>query len=348
MARSLSNENPVSCYIIPKIIIHLFDGFWLVVILIGQETTINYYIIMKYQDSVYPYFFFALDFLCMCSFVGTLCVAYNHLKKSLLEDCVDGFNLRKRRALPSVMGESPLSYLSWLFYAIIFVTKIILIFNDESYLRSLSVENHFGPQLLKVAMASSSFLFLLLLEGHNWKKRGTPRYSYITSVCAKTGIEIFDSVSMLAVLMEGPEDLSKFVRDLILALTAINFLLPSVKLYQLSFPDFSKHNYSMPITVIHMILHMLLIDVPFLSVRLYLWLAYRENASMFLMKNILSIILSLRGMFPDIVEFTDDYLLPNRKKKRVDLTSIIPSTQETRVGFEEIALSEKVIKPENV
>lgn len=86
--------------------------------------------------------------------------------------------------------------------------------------------------LFKVALASSSFLFLLLLEGHNWKKRGTPRYSYITSVCAKTGIEIFDSVSMLAILMEGP-DLSKIVRDFILALASVNFLLPAIKLYQL-------------------------------------------------------------------------------------------------------------------
>lgn len=96
-----------------------------------------------------------------------------------------------------------------------------------------------------------------------------------------------------------------------------------------------------------MVLHMVLVDVPFLSIRVYLWLAYRENASMFLMKNALSIFLCLRGMYPDLVEFTDDYLLASRKK-RGDLTSIIPQSVETRAGFEEIALSDKRMQGDSV
>ena len=146
------NEKPVTCRFIPKIAIHVFDGFWMIVILIAQETIINYYIIMRYKESVYPYFFFALDFLCLCAFVGTLCVAYTNLKKSLMEDCGDGFSLRKRRSkfVNLNLGDSPLSFLSWLFYGIIFVIKIVLIFNNQSFIRGLSVKNHFGPQLLKV------------------------------------------------------------------------------------------------------------------------------------------------------------------------------------------------------
>lgn len=193
---------------------------------------------------------------------------------------------------------------------------------------------------LQVALCSSSFLFLLLVEGHNWRKRGTPRYSYITSVCAKTGIEIFDSVSMLAILMESTSDLSPTVKDLILALSSLNFLLPTIKLYQLSYNDFSKNNYSFPITVIYMSLHMLLIDVPFLVVRLYLWLVYHENASMFLMKNALSIVLGLRGMFPDLLEFKNSYITSHKKAKK--------AMSEAEAKFEEISLRDQVIKPESV
>lgn len=147
-----ASERPMTCRFIPKIVVHVVDGFWLIVILIAQETIINYYIIMRYQESVYPYFFFAVDFICLCTFVCTLCVAYTNLKKTLLEDIVDAFGgtRRQRYRLPLNMGESPLSYLSWIFYSIIFILKIVLIFYDGTFIRSLSVENHFGPQLLKV------------------------------------------------------------------------------------------------------------------------------------------------------------------------------------------------------
>lgn len=321
---------------VPRMIVHTFDGFFLTVILIAQETIINYYIIMRYKESVFPYFFFALDFLCVCTFVGTLFVAFNNLKNILRQESVDGFNLHAGR-VNLMLGDNPLIFLSWLFYSLIFVVKIILIFNDDSFIHGLSVTDHFGPQLLKVALCSSSFLFLLLVEGHNWRKRGTPRYSYITSVCAKTGIEIFDSVSMLAILMESTSDLSPTVKDLILALSSLNFLLPTIKLYQLSYNDFSKNNYSFPITVIYMSLHMLLIDVPFLVVRLYLWLVYHENASMFLMKNALSIVLGLRGMFPDLIEFKNSYITSHKK-----------AMSEAEAKFEEISLRDQVIKPESV
>ena len=90
---------------------------------------------------------------------------------------------------------------------------------------------------------------------------------------------------------------------------------------------------------------MILIDVPFPSVRLYLWLAYHENASMFLMKNALSIVLSRRGMYPDLIEFKNDYLVSERKKKRLKPLSIAP---ESQITFEEISLSDKANRPENV
>lgn len=134
---------------VPRMIVHTFDGFFLTVILIAQETIINYYIIMRYKESVFPYFFFALDFLCVCTFVGTLFVAFNNLKNILRQESVDGFNLHAGR-VNLMLGDNPLIFLSWLFYSLIFVVKIILIFNDDSFIHGLSVTDHFGPQLLKV------------------------------------------------------------------------------------------------------------------------------------------------------------------------------------------------------
>lgn len=320
-------------FIVRRLFVHILDGIWLMAILILQGTVLNYYIINHYKNSVTPYFLFVADFLCVATFVGTLAASYHYLKKVSGEDCEDGFCFKPRiRLTPtSRLGVMPLSYASWLFYVMILVTKIAVIF-ESGLIESLSAKNHFGPQLLKVTIACASFVFLLLVEGHNWTKRGTPRYSYVTSVCAKTGIEIFDSVAFLSILMEGPKNLSEPFKDVILILSAINFFLPSVKLYQLSFPDFSIHKMSLPITIIYLFLHMSCIDIPFLTIRLYLWLAYRENASMFLMKNILSILLTLRCMYPELVEFKHEYL-SNK--------SIVSAKYANPRTFEEIALSSR-------
>ncbi|KAK9496983.1 hypothetical protein O3M35_012783 [Rhynocoris fuscipes] len=304
----MSDKN--KCHLISRrLFVHIVDGIWLMLILIVQGAILNYYIIMHYKHSVTPYFLFVADLLCVATYIGALAASYHYLNKVNHEDSQDGFNIKPRICLNanSKLGVMPLSYASWLFYIIILVTKISVIF-ESGLIESLSAKDHFGPQLLKVTIAASSFVFLLLVEGLNWTKRGTPRYSYVTSVCGKTGIEIFDSVALLSILMEGPKGLSESIKDVILILAAINFFLPTVKLYQLSFPDFSINRMSLPITIIYLFLHMACIDIPFLTIRLYLWLGYRENGSMFLMKNILSICLTIRCMYPELVEFKNTYI----------------------------------------
>lgn len=51
----------------------------------------------------------------------------------------------------------------------------------------------------------SSLVFLLLVEGHNRLELNSERYNYVTSVCSKVGVEIFDSVSLLSVLLMGDQ-----------------------------------------------------------------------------------------------------------------------------------------------
>ncbi|KAF6215114.1 hypothetical protein GE061_009863 [Apolygus lucorum] len=296
----------------------------------------NYYIITHYNTTNTPYFFFVADFLCLATFIGTLATAYNHLRKvSAIQNSV--ISLRRDPPKISHFGLLPLSYVSWLFYVSVLVTKIVIIFSRQTLLRSLVPDDVFGPQLLKVTMTLAAIVFLLLLEGHNWSKRGTPRYSYITSTCAKTGIELLDSVALLSILIdEHPADLGG-MKDFILGIAAFNFFLPALKLYQLSFPDKTIDRRSLLVSVSYYILHLILIDIPFLSIRLYLWFAYGENASMFLMKNILNIILTLRSMYPDLVNMYNEYFFTKQgaTNKRVSQKK----HQEEAFG-EEIALAD--------
>ncbi|KAK7794742.1 hypothetical protein R5R35_000771 [Gryllus longicercus] len=45
----------------------------------------------------------------------------------------------------------------------------------------------------EITIALSGVVFLLLVEGHNWAPRGSPRYLFVTLVCGKTAIEILDT-----------------------------------------------------------------------------------------------------------------------------------------------------------
>ncbi|XP_014246036.1 uncharacterized protein LOC106664636 [Cimex lectularius] len=311
-------SGPGCCAHPKRLGVHALDALSLTVVVMFQGTVLNYYIISHYKDSVTPYFLFAADALCISTFIGTLVASYSYLVRVYVcKDAEDGIGTKIRARLKSSapkIGVMPLSYVSWLFYVVILVTKIVVIF-ESGLAESLNPMEHFGPQLLKVTIASSSFVFLLLAEGHNWVKRGLPRNAYVTTVCAKTGIEIFDSVSLLSIILEGPKELTEGFKDLVLGLAAINFFLPSVKLYQLSFPDLSINTVAKTVTMIYMLAHIVLIDIPFLSVRLYLWLNFRQNASMFLMKNVLSIVLTLRGMYPELISFKHGFFLAEGNTK---------------------------------
>uniref|UniRef100_A0A0A9Z017 Uncharacterized protein n=2 Tax=Lygus hesperus TaxID=30085 RepID=A0A0A9Z017_LYGHE len=318
-----------------KLVVHILDVIWLALILLFQGTVMNYYIITHYSTTNTPYFFFVADFFCLATFIGTLSTAYSHLRKvSAIQNSV--ISLRRDPPKISHFGLLPLSYVSWLFYVSVLVTKIVIIFSRETLLRSLVPVDFFGPQLLKVTMTLAAIVFLLLLEGHNWSKRGTPRYSYITSTCAKTGIELLDSVALLSILLDDhPHDLTGGMKDLILGIAAFNFFLPALKLYQLSFPDKTIDKRSLLVSVSYYILHLILIDIPFLSIRLYLWFAFGENASMFLMKNILNIILTLRSMYPDLCTIYNVYFTNQGTTNRR------PSQKKPEEAFgEEISLAD--------
>ena len=293
-----------------RLVVHVIDATSLVLVLILQASILNYYIIQYYKSSVSHYFWFIGDFICLFIFAGTLTTSYRYLTRC--KEChpcqgEKSFYLSPKRVLSkfptSTLGMLPLSYVSWFLYSCMLLAKVIIIFKSEIP-EQLSPEEAFGPQLLQIAIAMSGIIFLLLVEGHNWAERGSPRYIYVTGVCGKTGIEILDTVSLLGILLLASTQsfLTTTLENAVIILAAFNFFLPVLALYKLSLCDFAAHPFSLPVSVLHNLLHLCLVDVPFLCVRVYLWVYYKQHASIFIMKNVFSIILVLRGMYPDFVK----------------------------------------------
>lgn len=311
-------------------VIHIFDAGLMLAVHVLQGSVLNYYIISHFSNSVVPYFWFVGDFLCLFVFAGTLTIAYKYFNRVTSgESLSDGssFKLSPTRLIngysTSRFGVLPLSYLSWIFYAGILIGKIAVIFKS-GIPATLNTADFFGPQLLQVTIALASIIFFLLAESHNWAKHRSPRYHFVTSTCAHSGMAVLDTVALLSVLLPtrsglltGPPD---YVLDIILVLGLINLLLPAIALHRLGLSEPTAEKCQaqllLPFSVIHDLSHLILVDIPFLIVRGYLWIGHGQHTSLFMMKNVLGIIMTLRSLHPDLSE-----LVRRRRRLHVEETN---------------------------
>lgn len=297
-------------------VIHIFDAGLLLAVHVLQGSVLNYYIISHFSNSVTPYFWFVGDFLCLFVFAGTLTIAYKYFNRvTSSESLSDGnsFKLSPSRLIngysTSTFGVLPLSYLSWFFYAGILIGKVAVIFKSKIP-EELKATSFFGPQLLQITIALAAIVFLLLAESHNWAKHRSPRYHFVTSTCAHSGMAVLDTVALLSVLLptrngritEPPD----YLLDIILFLGLINLLLPAIALHRLGLSEPTAEKCQtkllLPFSVIHDLAHLILVDIPFLLVRGYLWIGHGQHTSLFMMKNVLGIIMTLRSLHPDLSE----------------------------------------------
>lgn len=116
-------------------------------------------------------------------------------------------------------------------------------------------------------------------------------------------IEIFDSVEILSIIISTQNKIG-YIEYLIYATAFLNFMLPLWILYSVSQPDIDIKPLGFPQSVCYNFLHLVLVQIPFLAIRLYMWVVFNENASVFMMKNILHIIFFLHSLYPHIHEIS--------------------------------------------
>lgn len=133
-------------------IIFMIDVLILLFIQVLQGASLNYYFIRQYEEYFTTYFLFILDFFCLCVFCLTFYISYNYFIRSHDESQT---RLRKitnmeKRFPKSIYGVLPLSYVSWLIYVAILITKLSIIFGTD-IARNLNNDKHlFSAQILQV------------------------------------------------------------------------------------------------------------------------------------------------------------------------------------------------------
>ena len=292
-----------------QLALHLVIGICLVLVHIFQSCVLNYYIISRAKDSLKAYFWFAADFVILFLFIGSLAIAHRYLHYKR-RDRTGQFPYSPKRLIPhyprSKLGILPLSYCSWIVYATVVVAKIVVIFTSEIP-NTLQPTDRWGPQLLKIAIASSGAIFMLLVEGHHDAEPTSARNTYIRLLCGSTAYEIMDSVQFLSLLILSDSHIvmTFTLENTVLILSAVNFLLPTLTLYKLSLTDFGLETGSPFVMLVYKLLHLFLINIAYMVIRVKLWISLGGDISLFLMKNILGICTTLYSLYPTLMQLCE-------------------------------------------
>ena len=190
--------------------------------------------------------------------------------------------------------------LQWLFAVwpayvwIALIPLIGIIFGgDDPIENKLDSQVFFGPNVLKITLCLSPLLLLLLLS------TGTDSMSYrelIWLLSLRIALDLFDTVEMLEVVLEEnmvPHNIPRSFENAIIAFACISFLLSPLQLMQIKLLYRGKWEYRDITSICHKTLQTLVVNCVFLGLRLALFLEYGKDASIFIAKNGIVILLSL-------------------------------------------------------
>ncbi|XP_054715896.1 uncharacterized protein LOC129225478 [Uloborus diversus] len=292
-----------SCRCSVRLVQHVLDCLGLLLIIVLQGSILDYYLILHNGGNAAWYFWFLADFLILIVFMAAAVISYRHYQKKERHRKPDltGNKSSSNFLNSTKLGTLPLIYIVWFFYSSLLTAKVVLLFKLD-VAQSLDENSAFGPQLLKVIIAASAVVFLLLVETHNNADPNSDHKAYIYFLITSTVFEIFDSVTFLGILfpMESHVVSTYELENAVLILSCVNFILPTLTLYKLSLSEFGKRPRSLGLILLYKGLHLGLVNIPYFVIRVYLWSLYDHDVTLFILKNILAVIVTARTTIPDV------------------------------------------------
>ncbi|XP_050433267.1 uncharacterized protein LOC126841063 [Adelges cooleyi] len=275
--------------------IFILDAGALFTLQILQFFSLDFYIMIVFKETWYSRYpnalFLVLNIVLTMLFYHTFVNCYKEYKYERSRKTGDTV---ERKAKYPVY----LNCITWSTYVTVLFSKIVLIFSNQVVLL-VSYDDFMGPQMLKLLIGLSGIVFYLMVNaecfGRQLNRDKWPTNTWI--------VEIFDSVEILSIVISINYSLG-YVEYLIYATAFINFILPVWILYSLSQPDIDTKPMGLPQPICYNFLHLILVQMPFLGIRLYMWVVYNQNASVFMMKNLLHMLFFLHTLYPHIIEIS--------------------------------------------
>ncbi|XP_013419714.1 transmembrane protein 121B-like [Lingula anatina] len=293
---------------------------------------------------------FVADAVSAILFAVAFVVAVEHYRKTKNNRRESESHLCHGRAL----GLLPLGYVAWFTYSGLVVPRVVLIFKHIA--AGLDEDDILGPNFLKTALALTAPIFLLMVLSQHNKRQTLERRHYIQTLVAAVPFDILDSVEFLEILFvqESRLVLPFFLENLIIAFPCINFIIPGFCFVVLSHSFYGERPLSGGFQFIYTLSHILLVNVPFLAIRIYLWHLLSHDISVFFIKNIMMICLGVNDLYEICGESDDDGVdgagadMPPSRKFRDKLVFNDTYDPNDRVEYPDLRYADLDLRPRRV
>lgn len=192
--------------------------------------------------------------------------------------------------LPSVMHEKAVRYvwLVWFLYVLVLVPTVAITFTEV--VPDLSSSETFGPNVLKTILCITPVLLILLLN----VTISPANRRFIERLSVTTALDLFDGIEMLTIILEQKRNtfnLDESIENAIIIFVCLSFFLSPFALFQhkVKFGQVTVRRKTM---LVRTSFQVLLVNLTFLVMRFIVWFHYDYDASIFITKNIISIVIS--------------------------------------------------------
>lgn len=291
----------------------LFAKVICILIIIVQGVILDYYS-YDYFKTATTWLFSLLDLANVILFCATFYVVYNHIKYCKNKN-VDDLHFWQSG---KVFGLLPLGYIAWFVYALSLVPRIAIVFKHHA--PALEESNFFGPNLIKTATALVAVVFLLVIRGHYEHKIHKNDKHYTERLIGIIPIDLLDGVEFMELMFEeeSRENISDSLENAIIAFPCINLVLTGISLLVLSYTQKKYKKISSNMKITYAVLHIVLVNGPYLAIRMYLWHTLNLDVSVLLVKNIIVLVLDTGDIYDEIHEM----YIERRKEKKAELQEV--------------------------
>ena len=184
----------------------------------------------------------------------------------------------------------------WFIYVLFYTISVALIFAQIAH--ELEETDTYGPNCLKSALSIAPALLVLVLQ-----LVISPSYRRdVLSLSVFAALNLFDGIEMLEIVLMQNEredfDLDDNVEICIIAFACLSFLVTSLGLARNKFnKDGRVEERDNKLAVCLGLCEIFLTNVPFLGLRIYVWVDCGYEASLFIAKNVVSLVIGLVEFF---------------------------------------------------
>ncbi len=180
----------------------------------------------------------------------------------------------------------------WFVYIVLYIISIAIIFGKVAH--KLDKSETYGPNFLKIILCIAPALLVLVLQ-----LVICPSYRKgVLALSVFAALNLFDGIEMLEIVLVQNKwehfDLDDSVEKAIIVFACLSFLVTSLGITRNKLDSRSYiEERDVPMAVYPRLLVILLTDIPFLVLRVYVWVDCGYETSVFITKNVVSLVVVL-------------------------------------------------------